>query len=209
MAYHAILFDIDNTLINSANLIAETLRTAAIKVENVEAPLEKYRQLIGQPGDKILRSFGVKDPETVLRYYMKDFTSNMHKLVYFPGIESLFEKLKHVDLKIGVVTSKNRFQFDQETKYFPMIANTKIVTTSDLTAKPKPSGDPLIYTIKTNGLDPSTTLYVGDSVYDMRAANEAKIDFAAAGWGALPDEKFENAKYLLKKPEDLLKLVSL
>lgn len=207
MVYQTVLFDIDNTLINSANLIAETLEKAAFAVEQVSVPAKKARQLIGQPGDTILLKFGVKEPKKVLEYYMRDFTKNIYKLAYFPGIENLLETLKKMNIQVGMVTSKDRLQFDKETKYFPLIAKTKIVTTSDLTAKPKPSGDPLIYTVKTNNLDPRNTLYVGDSVFDMYAAKEAGIDFASAGWGALPETKFEDAKYLLTHPDDVLKLV--
>lgn len=207
MTYQTVLFDIDNTLINSADLIAETLRQAANKVEQIDVPFEKYRRLIGQPGTTILRQFGVRDPERVLETYMVDFTRNMSQLRYFPQIENLITTLNQRHVQVGVVTSKNSYQFDQETQYFPLIAKSTIITTADLTTEPKPSGQPLTYTLTTNRLDPATTLYVGDSIYDMQSANNAQIDFAAARWGALPDVAFETARYELKQPRELLALV--
>ncbi|MFC6181354.1 HAD family hydrolase [Lactiplantibacillus daowaiensis] len=206
MTYQTILFDIDNTLINSANLIAETLQKGAAAV-GVDVPLAEYRKRIGRPGDEILKEFGVPDWQKVLDGYMVEFGRNMHRLAYFPGIEALLLNLNKLGIQTGVVTSKDRLQFDAETKYFPLIAAAEIVTTSDLTANPKPSAEPLLYTVKTHQLDLERTLYIGDSVFDMQAAKAAQMDFASAGWGALPGIDFGSAKYALTRPDDVLKLI--
>lgn len=204
--YQVILFDIDNTLINSADLVASTLRNGALK-EGIDVPLSEYRKRIGQTGEHILKEFGVKNWQRVLSNYMVEFGKNMYKLAYFSGIESLLLGLKSKEVTIGVVTSKDRHQFDREVSCFPLIENMKIVTTSDLTDKPKPSGEPLTYTISAHGLDLARTLYVGDSVFDMQSAHEAGLDFAVASWGALPEAQFPTARYQLRNPMDLLKLV--
>ncbi|MFC6165014.1 HAD family hydrolase [Lactiplantibacillus dongliensis] len=206
MAYTNVLFDIDNTLVNSAFLIAETLQKSTLK-EGIDIPVSRFRSLIGMPGDEILKRFGVENWQRVLERYSVDFSKNMYKLSYFTGIKELLEKLIQEKIKIGVVTSKNKKQFFDETKLFPEIADLKIITTSDDTEKPKPSGDPLLFTIHHHDLRKKSTLYVGDSMYDMQAAYEAGIDFAAASWGALPGTKFEFAKYVLKSPADLLTLI--
>jgi HAD superfamily hydrolase (TIGR01549 family) len=207
MAYQTILFDIDNTLINSANLIATTLQKGAA-AEGVDVPLAEYRKRIGRPGDDILKEFGVKNWQKVLDGYMVEFAKNMHELSYFPGIEALIVNLRKLGIQTGVVTSKDRVQFDSETKYFPLIAEAEIVTTSDLTSEPKPSGEPLLYTLQANHLDREQTLYVGDSIFDMQAAANAQMDFAGASWGALAGgREFDQAKYVLARPDDLLKLI--
>lgn len=206
MTYETVLFDIDNTLINSANLIAETLQRGADR-QGVHVPLSEYRRRIGRPGDEILKEFGVKRWQQVLDEYMVDFERHIDQLTYFPGIEALITTLQKMSIQTGVVTSKDRVQFDKETQYFPLIAAAPIVTTSDLTSKPKPSGEPLTYTVRQNGLNPQKTLYVGDSIYDMQAAADAGLDFAVAKWGALPTANFETARYDLTAPVDLLKLI--
>jgi len=139
MAYTNILFDIDNTLVNSAFLIAETLQKSTLK-EGIDIPVSKFRSLIGMPGDEILKRFGVENWQGVLRRYSVDFSKNMYKLSYFTGIKELLEELIQKKIKIGVVTSKNKKQFFDETQLFPEIAALKIITTSDDTEKPKPSG---------------------------------------------------------------------
>jgi len=206
MTYQTILFDIDNTLINSADLIAETLQKGAAAT-GVNVPVSEYRKRIGRPGDEILKEFGVTNWKQVLADYMVEFERNMDQLTYFPGIEVLLSNLNELGIQTGVVTSKDQVRFARETKYFPLIAAAKIVTTSDLTTKSKPSAEPLLYTVKMHQLDLEQTLYVGDSVYDMQAAQAARMDFASADWGALPDIELNYAKYQLARPDVLLKLI--
>ncbi|WP_251898700.1 HAD hydrolase-like protein [Lactiplantibacillus paraplantarum] len=90
MKYQNILFDIDNTLINSAGLIAKLLKDGADR-EGVEVPIEEYRKRIGQPGEVILREFGVKNWQNVLARYLIEFNENMNKLTYFVGIEQMLD----------------------------------------------------------------------------------------------------------------------
>ncbi|MFU1801718.1 HAD hydrolase-like protein, partial [Lactiplantibacillus pentosus] len=70
MKYQNILFDIDNTLINSADLIAKLLKEGAVR-EGVDMPIEEYRKRIGQPGEMILREFGVQNWQNVLARYLR------------------------------------------------------------------------------------------------------------------------------------------
>ena len=59
------------------------------------------------------------------------------------------------------------------------------------------------------GADPSTTLYVGDSVHDMHAGRAAGVQTAAALWGPFGRPHLESARpdYWLETPDDLVKLV--
>ncbi|EQM52878.1 phosphoglycolate phosphatase [Lactiplantibacillus plantarum EGD-AQ4] len=206
MKYRNVLFDIDNTLINSADLIAKLLKKGAER-EGVYVPLKEFRMRIGQPGNEILKELGVRNWRRVLAEYTVEFEKNMNSLDYFEGIEKMFADLLEMDIRLGVVTSKDQRQFEKETQHFPMISTMEIITTSDLTKNPKPSGDPLNYTLEKFQLKRRETLYVGDSIFDMQAANEAEIDFAIAAWGALPAATFKHANYLANTPNDIVTIV--
>ncbi|KZU83794.1 HAD hydrolase-like protein [Lactiplantibacillus plantarum] len=82
MKYQNILFDIDNTLINSADLIAKLLKEGAVR-EGVDMPIEEYRKRIGQLGEMILREFGVQNWQNVLARYLIEFNENMNEITYF------------------------------------------------------------------------------------------------------------------------------
>ncbi|MFD1420680.1 HAD family hydrolase [Lactiplantibacillus songbeiensis] len=207
MAYKTVLFDIDNTLIDSAKVIAQVLQSV-VSAKNKEIPLIEFRKRIGKPAGEILKDLGIDETAQIIDEYEKKLQKATRELKYFPGIEQLIRQLNRMNVQIGVVTSNNRKQFDSETEYLSLVSNIEMVTTSDLTKYPKPSGDPLIYTIKKYGLRRDYTLYIGDSIFDMRSAMEAGIDFAAAGWGAFDDTVFSGAEYVLRQPEELLQIIS-
>ena len=94
-------------------------------------------------------------------------------------------------------------------KHFPKIQQIKRVVFSDDTQKHKPNPDPILFGIKKYfaEMDLKDVLYVGDSLFDMQAAHAAGVDFANAGWGAIPTNDFSEAEYVLQKPEQLLDIV--
>ena len=54
--------------------------------------------------------------------------------------------------------------------------------------------------------DRSKVLYIGDSKYDSKCAENAGIDFALAGWGS--HNKYIKADYFLERPADLLSAIT-
>ncbi|POD87142.1 hypothetical protein S101258_00973 [Lactiplantibacillus plantarum subsp. plantarum] len=50
--------------------------------------------------------------------YTLQFEKNMNSLDYFEGIEKMLTGLLEMDTRLGVVTSKDRNQFEKETQRF-------------------------------------------------------------------------------------------
>ena len=51
------------------------------------------------------------------------------------------------------------------------------------------------------------TIYIGDSVYDMKSAKSAGIAFGLAKWGTPTPNAFKNPDHSFNKPTDILKLI--
>jgi pyrophosphatase PpaX len=58
--------------------------------------------------------------------------------------------------------------------------------------------------------DPSTTVYVGDSVHDMQSGRSAGVLTAAVLWGPFTREDLAPSApdYWLSRPEELITLIS-
>lgn len=72
--------------------------------------------------------------------------------------------------------------------------------------KPKPNPESILTILKQNHLQPSETIYVGDSESDMLAAKSAGVFFAYASWDNHDDSITYD--YILNTPEDLKKLLT-
>ncbi len=124
---------------------------------------------------------------------------------HFQGISELLDTLVQFGYELGIVTSKTREEFKQDFEPFDISKYFATIICADDTVKHKPDPDPLFKYMEVSNASNNDLLYIGDSVYDRKCAESAKVDFALAGWGSLSREI--EADYYLEKPGDLLSIM--
>ena len=84
-----------------------------------------------------------------------------------------------------------------------------VLVCADEVTHPKPHPEPVEKAVRLLGAEPATTLYVGDSIHDMRSGRAAGVRTAAVLWGPFGRGHLEDANpdYWLEAPEDLVHLV--
>ncbi|WP_457951561.1 HAD family hydrolase [Lactiplantibacillus pentosus] len=204
MAYKNILFDVDNTLIDSATIAATVFHNVTAEY-GFDVPVQTARELVGIPTDKILERLHISPVQEITEAFTVAIGEHKDKLHYFPGISDLFNDLHARHFEVGIVTSRTAAEVRSDLGAFPEITSANIIVTADKTTEHKPSGAPLEYAVTQNHLTKPETIYIGDTIYDMQAAQDAHIDFASASWGALPSTDFSAATFQPAKPQDLLK----
>lgn len=206
MTYKNILFDIDNTLIDSANIAAKALQQAVTKYGH-EISVATIRNMVGLPTDKILQQLNLTPAKEITADFIRISEAHHDELEFFSGIQTLLANLKQNAINIGVVTSRTAAEVATDLGAFSEITSLKMLVTADKTTEHKPSGAPLIYALDNYHLDPTQTMYVGDTIYDLKSALAANLDFASAGWGALPQTDFSQATHQPAQPAELLDFV--
>jgi len=206
--YSTVLFDIDNTLVDSATIATAALQNV-MKRHGFDKSFDEIRRLIGVPTEQILKEIGIDYSTDMLDEFKVELQRHKDELKLFSGISDVLMELQEKKLKIGVVTSRTCGEVQSDLSNFEEISNCKILVTSDDTKNPKPSGEPLVFALHKYDLIKSRTLYVGDTLFDLESAKNAGIDFANASWGSLKSVDFGDADYILKYPIELLKVLSL
>lgn len=205
MTYSAILFDIDNTLIDSATIATKAIQRIT-KEYGFNVSFKEIRDLIGVPTEQIFKNVGVEPSNDMLSEFKTELTQHKSELNFFDGMSQVFNKLINSDVKVGIVTSRTREEVHSDLSSFNEIVNRDILVTSDDTTESKPSGEPLLFALHKFGLNKDRTLYVGDTLFDLKSAQNAGIDFANASWGSLETVDFSSAEHILDHPSDLLRL---
>ncbi|BDZ32282.1 HAD family hydrolase [Lactiplantibacillus sp. WILCCON 0030] len=208
MAYKTILFDVDNTLIDSATIAATVFHEVAANY-GLAVPAKTIRGLVGIPTEKIIQQLKLTHATEINRDFTSEIGTHKDELRLFDGIHETWDKLLAIGLQIGVVTSRTTAEVKSDLGNFPEITNLPIIVTADKTTEHKPSGAPLEYAIQQYNLIKAETMYVGDTIYDLQSALNAGIDFASATWGALASTDFSKATYQPEEPTDLLKIVKI
>ena len=206
--YKHLVFDIDGTLLDTVHIHMKSLQKTLKDLRGEEIPVEKLTFSFGIPGVSTMEKLGFSDPvaatdEWIRRYQM---IAGQLGMKLFPGIREVLEQLRQSEVKIGIITSKIRMEYDTQFRELGIADWFETVITSSDTPKGKPYPDPMYAYLEKTGADKEEVLYFGDTVYDMDCARSAGVDQALVLWGCLAPDGIE-ATYRLKKSEDILEFV--
>jgi pyrophosphatase PpaX len=190
----AVLFDFDGTLVDTTELIYQSLRHATREILGREISRETLMANVGQPLPRqmeLLVGCGPgEDAELAERllesYQIHNETHHDDLIRQFPQVEATLARLRSAGIRLAVVTSKRRPSVDLALKTFPTLEGLadRFVTMED-TAEHKPHPAPLLKALELLGdVPPKEAAYVGDSPHDVAAARAAGITSVAVSWGA-------------------------
>lgn len=115
-------------------------------------------------------------------------------------------KKLHADptIKTAIATSKVEAEFHRDVTKFGLDQYFDAFVFSNEIKKGKPAPDMILKGIEKLDADPATTIYIGDTKFDLQAAHAANVQFALAGWWTKKTADFADTDYDLKTPTDLL-----
>lgn len=205
--YECIIFDVDGTLVNTERAIIGSLqRMLKVEFDKEFGENELYFTL-GIPGENALSQLGIADIDKAMEkwdIHIKDF---LKYIELFSGIEEVVKKLDEIEIKTGIVTSRNNQEIKNDLVLCKLINYFTWVISADDTLKHKPEPEPLLKFLETTDTDPSKAIYIGDTIYDFKCAQNAGVDFGLALWGAKDCEGIE-AKYKFNHPSEILDVLS-
>jgi 2-phosphoglycolate phosphatase len=212
----AVLFDLDGTLIDSAEDLARAANAMRADRGLAPLPLAQYRPHGGSGARGMLaQAFGVApgqvDYEELKREFLDRYELLMHdNTLPFPGVVDELVALSAAGVVWGIVTNKaERFALPLNDA---LRLGAQVVVGGDTTGHPKPHPAPRGAAAPRLGAEPQACLYVGDDERDVVAGCAAGMATAVAAWGYLgpqADHRLWNADVELSAPGDLLKLLGL
>ncbi len=189
MRYDLIVFDWDGTLMDSASLIAETLRMACTRMGLATPPEEHARHVIGMGMMAALQYVAPELPPERLpelfEHYRAHYLPREHKLRPFVGVAGLLQVLDGAGHLLAVATGKPRVGLERgfsATGFKPHFVASRCADES----RPKPDPDMLLHLMEVTGMAPQRTLMIGDTSHDLMMAHHAGVDAVAVSYGAQP-----------------------
>jgi len=193
----ATLFDFDGTLVDTTDLIYQSMRHAAGEVLGREISREVLMANVGQPLPRQMELLSAEYAEALLDSYRLHNEENHDALIKeSPGVEESLARLHAAGVRVAVVTSKRRFSVDMALKTFPGLGKVvdQWVTMED-TTEHKPRPEPLLKGLELLGNVPrKQAAYVGDSPFDVAAAKAAGVRSVAVSWGAFSEDALRAAE---------------
>lgn len=216
LMYKAVIFDLDGTLLNTLDDLADSCNYVLSAKGYPTYPVEQYRKFVGN-GAAILmtRIHPAGTSQDELDDSLAKFTEyySAHKDVKtapYPGIPGLLQKLKAAGVHICVLSNKpHEISCEIVRQYFGSDTFDIIMGKSpDYPVKPDPTSCNII--LSALKLDRNDVLYVGDSNVDMRTAKNAGLTKCGVCWGFRSEEELtsEGADYLAHTSDDIYLLAT-
>jgi len=215
MKFKGVIFDLDGTLVNSLEDIADAMNTVLQNLDYPTHGYDDYQYFIGSG----LRNLVSKSlPEThndetqIERCYhlmvevYRNACTNQTKP--YNGIVELLDELKSRNIKLSVFSNKADALTKEITAFlFPGYFNPIVGLSIESLKKPNPFE--ALKISKSLELKPEEMIFVGDSGIDMQTATNANMLAIGVLWGYRPEQELikNGAKHILNHPLDLISIL--
>ncbi len=215
MAFRAVLFDLDGTLLDTLEDLAESADAVLASLGASGHPVQAYRRFVGDGVATLMARAlpaGRRDEATValaVERMREEYGRRcMAKTRPYPGVPELLSALAERAVPFAVLSNKqDDFTRLTVAKFLPgfPFAAVRGVRPGEA-VKPDPHG--AIEIAAALGIACADFLYLGDTNTDMRTALAAGMRPVGALWGFRDEEELRaaGARALLRHPPDLLLL---
>lgn len=206
---HAVLFDVDGTLVDSNPAHAAAWHKALVEYGH-DVPKEAIRDWIGKGGDRLLPELtGVaeasREGRAISALRKQIFKERyLPQLRAFPGARELVARLRDLGLLIGVATSAARSEVDELLDIADVLDLVHHKTSGDDADSSKPAPDIVEATLDALGIEPHRALLVGDTPYDVEAGMRAGVPVVAVLTGRWHPRDLRGAMMIYRDLEDIL-----
>jgi pyrophosphatase PpaX len=210
---HAVLFDLDGTLIDSIDLILASYRHTLSAHGHPPVDDAEWLRGLGRPLRVQLGPWASNpaELEAMVRTYREfNLANHDHMVRTFDGVPELVRRLRRGGRRLGVVTSKTREGTLRGLRLAGIEEAIEVMVCADDVVHPKPHPEPITRAVTALGVEAGRTLYVGDSLHDLHAGRAAGVLTAAVLWGPFRREDLEPGApdFWVEQPEAVLEVVT-
>ncbi|GFK93994.1 Phosphoglycolate phosphatase [Fundidesulfovibrio magnetotacticus] len=209
----AVLFDLDGTLLDTLEDLADAGNATLAALGHPTHPVERYKQFVGDGVAMLVRRAlppGAGDEEfgRALSVMRGEYEARLAgKTRPYPGIPELLDALTARGVPMAVVSNKPD-PFCQTTvcDYFGAWTWGAVLgETERFPRKPDPAG--ALHVASALGVAPADCLFLGDSPMDVRCALNAGMTPVGATWGFRERHTLEaeGGRLFIDRPEELLR----
>jgi HAD superfamily hydrolase (TIGR01509 family) len=184
----AVLFDIDGTLVDS-NYVHVTAWMYAFQSVGRHVDAWRIHQAIGMDGAKLLDELLGGDAESLGEQAKKEHSRRykmMGELLQpFDGARDLLREVSARGIKVVLATSAPPDELEMLRELLDVEDAVETVTNADDVETAKPEPDIVTVALERAGVDAADAVFVGDAVWDVKAANAAGVVCVAVATGGM------------------------
>lgn len=213
--YNTIIFDLDGTLLNTLDDLADGVNIALSHHGFPTRSLDEVRMAVGNGVARLMEEMvpdGKKNPqfdECLATFRTEYGKISKNKTAPYVGIPALLTQLTEAGLHVAVVSNKFHDAVVELVRYYFPEIPTAVGEREAEGIRKKPAPDTVFTVMQKLSVQPENSVYIGDSDVDIATAQNAGIDCISVTWG-FRDRDFllaHGATVLVDTPEELGKML--
>lgn len=209
-----IVFDLDGTLLNTLEDLADSTNYALRQYGFAERTLEEIRAFVGNGVRKLIERAlpeGAENPlfNSVFSCFKSYYVDHcMEKTGLYAGIPEMLHELKSAGYHLAIVSNKLQSGVDELYEhYFSDTVEVAVGERPELNRKPAP--DMVLLALEKLGVSTDEAVYVGDSDVDVATARNSGLPCISVLWG-FRDKEFlvqHGAHCFAQTPEEICQII--
>ncbi len=212
---NSVIFDLDGTLLNTLEDIADSANETIRQFGMEPHPVESYRSFVGNGLQNLIKRIMPDESKTdILERGVETFRTvygrRWHeKTRPYPGIMEMLDSLQRAGVKIAVLSNKpDTFTQTCVQHFFPSISFHAVSgKKDDVPLKPDPQST--FSVLRALAVEPEQSLFVGDSSVDIRTGIAAGMSTIGVDWGfrTASELREAGAERVISSPQEILRYV--
>ncbi|MDP1574423.1 MAG: HAD-IA family hydrolase [Coxiellaceae bacterium] len=212
----ALFFDLDGTLLDTAQDFAHTINIMLAKINKPPVDFHLFREQVHAESKRMISyAFNLNENDPLFEPIREDFLNTYHKnctqkTVFFEDMEKVLDHLDEEKIPWGIITNKPTWLTTPIVKHFKLDRRASCIIAGDTLAKCKPDPLPLLYACERTNVMPTDAGYVGDLETDVLSARNAGMKSIAVSFGyhaPNTDLSTWGADHVVQTADDIMKLL--
>lgn len=216
MIIKGVIFDLDGTLVDSLEDLADATNTVLQQHGFPTHNLKAYRGFIGHGVERLVREalpekyqneeWTTRCFDSMLELYSENCINKTKK---YDGISDLLDELTSRKLKLAIFSNKVDELTNKIVKALLPKWDFEVIAGLKVEAHKKPNPIEALKISEKMDIPVENLFFIGDTGVDMQTANNAGMHAVGVLWGFRAKEELNlnGAKYLLEHPMDLIKIL--
>ena len=192
--FQAVLFDLDGTLIDTADDFVACLNSLLAFKGKSPLPADKIRTVVSDGARAMISlAFDIKEGDegfdTLKQQFLDLYLENIatHSRL-FSSLDEILNWCQRHGIPWGIVTNKPRKYSEPLIKALKLDGHIGTLVCPDDVTNTKPDPEPMFKACQEISVESQKCLYVGDHARDIAAGKNANMKTIAAGYGYVHDQ---------------------
>lgn len=215
MGIHSVIFDLDGTLADTLEDIADAANHVLADRGLPTHGLDAYRHFVGEGVRRLMQHATPEEAQGRLDELVEAFRARylphmLDRTRPYPGVVRLLEELTRRGVRFAVLSNKPHDATEKVVgALFPGVGFVAVEGHRPEVPK-KPDPQSALALTERLGSRPDHVAFVGDTRTDMQTARDAGMVAVGVLWGFRDEEELRanGAKHVIARPDQLLELLS-